>query len=269
MIATDMEGIGGVYSSIQTGVRVGPTHPDYDDWMAGRRLLTREVNAAVQGAKDGGCDEIVVSDNHGRGANFIVEDLHPDAEYVIAGGHSHWIALDDSFDAMALVGFHAMAGTPNGILEHTKDYDVVSYAVNGVEMGEIGMAAILAGHFDVPIIFISSDDAGCAEAKQLLGQHIVAVSLKTGYWREGGKLKAPAKCRELVQTGLAEAIALVGSPEAKPFKLAPPYHVIEDVVAPRSHLQTRKELDQKRTDFITRREYTQDEVPGLGVGDPA
>jgi len=80
-------------------------------------------------------------------------------------------------------------------------------------------AALLGGHFDVPVIFISSDDAGCAEAKQLLGQHIVAVSVKTGYWREGGKLKAPAKCRELIRAGLKEAIALVGRAETTPFKL--------------------------------------------------
>src|SRR4030042_191594 len=104
--------------------------------MEARRLLTGEVNAAVQGAKEGGCDDIVVWDGHSSGANFIVEDLHPDAEYVINGGHPHWIPPDEPFDAIALVGFHAMAGTPKGILEHTQSYDVVHYSVNGVEMGE-------------------------------------------------------------------------------------------------------------------------------------
>ena len=268
MVATDMEGVGGVYTSIQTGKRINRTDENYDYWMEARRLLTGEVNAAVQGAKEGGCDEIVVWDGHASGANFVVEDLHPDAEYVINGGQSDWIPLDDSFDAMALVGFHAMAGTPNGILEHTQSYGVVRYAVNDIEMGEIGQAALLAGHFDVPVIFISSDDAGCAEAKQLLGQHIVAVSVKTGYWREGGKLKAPAKCRELIRAGLKEAVALVGRAETIPFKLDPPYRVVEEVVAPRSHRQTRRELDQKRTDFITRNEHTREQVPFLGIRDP-
>lgn len=268
MVATDMEGVGGVYTSIQTGKRINRTDENYDYWMEARRLLTGEVNAAVQGAKEGGCDEIVVWDGHSSGANFVVEDLHPDAEYVINGGQSDWIPLDDSFDAMALVGFHAMAGTPNGILEHTQSYGVVRYAVNDVEMGEIGQAALLAGHFDVPVIFISSDDAGCAEAKRLLGQHIVAVSVKTGYWREGGKLKAPAKCRELIRARLKEAVALVGRAETIPFKLDPPYRVVEEVVAPRSHRQTRRELDQKRTDFITRNEHTREQVPFLGIRDP-
>jgi len=123
MVATDMEGVGGVFTSDQTGKTIRRTDENYDYWMEARRLLTEEVNAAVQGAKDGGCDEVVVWDGHSSGSNFVVEMLHPEGEYIIGTGYRDWIPLDESYDAMALLGFHAMAGTPNGVLEHTQSYE--------------------------------------------------------------------------------------------------------------------------------------------------
>ena len=268
MIATDMEGVGGIFYADQTRKKVKPTDEFYHYWQEARRLLTNEVNAAVLGAKDGGCDEVVVWDGHSSGNNFVVSELHADGEYVIGTGYRSWIPLDESFDAMALVGFHAKAGTPNGVLEHTQSYDVHLYSVNGVEMGEIGQAALLAGHFDIPVVFISSDEAGCAEAKKLLGDHIVAVAVKTGLAREGARIKSPRRCCELIREGMKQAMALVGRPEAKPYKLAPPYHVVEEVIAPRTHIQTNQELAEGRTRFITRHESTRDTVPFLDIRDP-
>jgi len=268
MIATDMEGVGGIFTSTQTGPKVSRNEPHYDAWQEARRLLTAEVNAAVEGALKGGCDEITVWDGHSSGSNFLVSDLHPAAEYHIGAGHRDWIPLDRSYDAMAMVGFHAMAGTPNGVLEHTQSYDECFYSVNGVEMGEIGQAALLAGHFDVPVIFISSDDAGCAEAKELLGDHLVAVSVKTGFAREGARLKAPARCRELIEEGVREAIGLIGKPEARPYKLDPPYHVVSERLAPRTHIQTDEELRAGRTRFTVRREWTTETVPFLDLRNP-
>jgi len=268
MIATDMEGVGGIHDQNQTHTNRTPTDPYYDYHQEARRLLTGEVNAAVQGAKEGGCDQVVVWDGHGSGRNFVVSELHPEAEYIIGTGYRSWIPLDESFDGMALVGFHAMAGTPNGVLEHTQSYEVHCYSVNGVEMGEIGQAALLAGHFDIPVVFISSDEAGCREARKLLGDHIVAVAVKTGLAREGARLKAPERCRELIRAGMDQAMSLIGRPEAKPFKLAPPYHVVEEAVAPRTHPQTNRELAEGRTRFVTRREYTTDMVPFLDLRTP-
>lgn len=268
MIATDMEGVGGIFTSDQTGKKIRRTDENYDYWMEARRLLTEEVNAAVQGAKDGGCDEVVVWDGHSSGSNFVVELLHPDGEYIIGTGFRDWIPLDESYDAMALVGFHAMAGTPNGILEHTQSYEDFHYSVNGIEMGEIGQAAMVAGHFGIPVVFISSDEAGCAEARKMLGDHIVAVAVKKGLAREGGVLKAPRRCRELIRAGMKEAMGLIGKPEAKPFKLDPPYRVVSERLARRTHIQTDRELAEGRTRFVTRHETTTDRVPFIDIRNP-
>jgi D-amino peptidase len=268
MIATDMEGVGGIFTSDQTGKKIQCGDENYDFWQEARRLLTEEVNAAVQGAKEGGCDEVVVWDGHSSGSNFVLELLHPDGEYIIGTGYRDWIPLDETYDGMALLGFHAMAGTPNGVLEHTQSYQDFFYSVNGVEMGEIGQAAMLAGHFDIPVIFISSDDAGCAEAKKLLGSHIVAVPVKAGLAREGARLKAPKRCRELIRAGMKEATSLIGRPETKPFKLDPPYHIISEYLARRTHIQTDRELSEGRTQFITRHETTTDKMPMLDIRNP-
>jgi len=258
LILTDMEGIGGIFTTAQTQKKASATEDNYWLYQESRRLQTAEVNAAVQGTLDGGATEIVVWDGHSSGFNFLLEELHPGAEYSIGGGYRQWFPVDASYDAMALVGFHAMAGTPNAVLEHTQSYDVHFYSVNGIEMGEIGQAALLAGLYDVPVIFISSDDAGCAEAKKLLGNHVVGVSVKTGHGREGARLKAPARCRALIQAGMKEAMALIGRPETQPLKLDPPYVVVEETIAPRTHVQSKRELAQGRTNFITRHEFTSD-----------
>ncbi len=268
MIATDMEGVGGVFTSDQTGKKIRRGDDNYDYWQEARRLLTEEVNAAVQGAKDGGCDEVHVWDGHSSGSNFVAELLHPDGEYIIGVGYRDWFPIDASYQALALLGFHAMAGTPNGVLEHTQSYQDFFYSVNGVEMGEIGQAAMLAGNFNVPVLFISSDNAGCAEAKKLIGDHIVAVSVKTGLAREGARIKAPKRCRELIRQGLKQAVSLIGRPEAKPYKLTPPYRVVSEHLASRTHNQTDRELAEGRTKFITRHEYTTDTVPLLDIRNP-
>jgi D-amino peptidase len=268
MIATDMEGVGGIFTCDQTGKKTRRTDENYDYWQEARRLLTEEVSAAVQGAKDGGCDEVVVWDGHSSGSNFVLELLHPDGEYIIGTGYRDWIPLDESYQGMALLGFHAMAGTPNGVLEHTQSYQDFFYSVNGIEMGEIGQAAMLAGHFGIPVIFISSDDAGCTEAKKLLGEHVVAVAVKTGLNREGARLKAPKRCRDLIREGMKNAVSLIGRPEAKPFTLDPPYRVISEHLAARTHIQTGQELKEGRTRFITRGEWTADTVPFLDIRNP-
>ena len=104
LILTDLEGVGGVVRSDQTKIKTSASEENYFYYQDGRRLLTGEVNAAVQGALDGGATEIVVWDGHGRGFNFVIEDLHPGAEYVIGGGTRQWFPVDASYDRWRLSG---------------------------------------------------------------------------------------------------------------------------------------------------------------------
>jgi D-amino peptidase len=266
LVVTDLEGVGGIFTARQSKPKYHPADEFFHCYQEARRLLTADVNAAVQGAMDGGCDEIVVWDAHSRGYNLLLEEVHPGAEYIVGEGY-RMFPIDGSFDAMAMLGVHAMAGTPNGVLEHTQGFDVHFYSVNGVEMGETGQFALVAGHYDVPVVFVSSDSAGCVEARRLLGDHIITLSTKTGLAREGAQLKAPALCRGLIRAGLRQAMSLVGDPAVMPFKLAPPYHVVVESIAERTHPQTDEEL-AGRTHFVTHYERVRDTVPYLDCRDP-
>jgi len=262
IIATDMEGVGGIFSTAQSEKKFTSTDKFFHCYEDARRLLTREVNAAVDGAVAGGCDEVVVWDGH-CGTNFILEELDPRASYIVGGGYGTWIPMDRSINAMALVGFHAMARDAKGVLEHTQGFNVHFYSVNGIEMGEIGQAALLAGHYDIPVIFVSGDEAACAEARKLLGDEIVTVVVKKALAREAAEILAPKKCRELICDGIRRSISLIGT--VKPFKLEPPYHVVSESLADRTHLLSDEEIKEGRTRFIVRREYTTDKLPLLDL----
>ena len=112
-IAVDMEGISGINC------------PDYvmkDSrlYAAGQRLATKDVNAAVRGAFDGGADEVIVADVHSNSGNLLVEELDPRAKLMAGLPHQpRFPFLDEQVNGMFLLGYHAMAGTPNANLEHT------------------------------------------------------------------------------------------------------------------------------------------------------
>lgn len=146
-------------------------------------LLTHEVNAAVQGAVDAGVDTIVVSDAHFRGHNILFSELHPAAELIHGTMRPNWLpCLEEGFDAFVQTGAHAMAGTPDAILCHSMELDIVRIELNGEGIGEIGMAAAAAGSLGIPTIMVSGDRAAVAGMQALVPQAEGAI-VKEGLGR--------------------------------------------------------------------------------------
>jgi len=218
-ISTDLEGISGIVTWEQTG-----RDERGQEYERARHLLTQEVNAAVEGAISGGAEEIVVMDGHGGGFNFIVEELDPRAYYITGPLRtSIYHGLDESFDGIFLLGFHAMAGTEGAILDHTQSSTTwANYYVNGVKMGEIGQAALIAGHFNVPVIFISGDKSACEEGKSFF-KDVETVAVKEGFTRNCGKILSPIKSRELIKKGIVRALKRIK--DFKPYIVKPPLEV--------------------------------------------
>ncbi len=219
-MAADMEGISGIVNPLQTGVREGKSA----EYESGRRLLTEDVNSAVEGAVLAGADEIVVLDHHGSGFNFIAEDLHPKGAYITGAPRPCWIpTLDESFDAFLLIGYHAMAGTSPAILEHTQSsVSWRNFFINGEKYGEIGQAAIIAGHYGVPVIFQSGDRASCEEAKALLGD-METAEVKEALSRTSAIILPPEKARELITEKVKKALERMH--EFKPLKVKFPAEI--------------------------------------------
>jgi D-amino peptidase len=215
-ILTDLEGVAMVSRPEQVGWE-GETSSK----LVAMRLLTREVNAAVDGILSVDPEaEVIVLDLHGKGG-IDVEEFHPEAQLISKGPNRPPFFLDSSFDALLVVGQHAKAGTPDANLAHS--YSPTGYAcvkLNGTEMGEFGGWAAMAGEMGVPVAFIAGDDKAVEEAKALVpGIFGVAVKKSLGY--ELALHLSPAKARRLIKEVAAEACRNLRSIE--PLRLDPPY----------------------------------------------
>ena len=83
--------------------------------------MAEDVNAAIRGALAGGATEIVVNDSHGSQRNMLPEDLDPSARLISHSFKRYGMmeGLDETFDAVLFIGYHAKADTPGGLFAHT------------------------------------------------------------------------------------------------------------------------------------------------------
>jgi len=216
-IMTDLEGATGVAGNW------GDFNPGGKEHESARRLLTGDVNAAIVGAFEGGADEIVVLDGHGAAFSIVIEDLDPRAQLIRGRRMMELEGLDESFDLMLAVGAHSMAGTPDGILTHTLSHvGIDNIWLNGQLIGEIGLWAVLAGHYEVPLGMVTGDSAAVREAKALLGE-IETVAVKEATSRFAAKCLHPKITSKLISEAAKRATARVE--EFKPYKPKVPFEL--------------------------------------------
>lgn len=224
-ILADMEGITGICLEDHTSAGT----PEYEQ---ARKWMTQDVNAAVEGALAGGAKRVVVLDGHGANHfyNLVYEDLHPGAEYIVGRPRPWYVTqLDESFDCMFLVGLHAMSGTPNAVLEHT--WSTQSWyrcRLNGIETGEIGLMAAYAGHFGIPVAFVTGDKATCREAQTFLGDDITTVCVKEGLGRYTAVMRPFGPARDDIRKGASEALARLA--DRKPYLVDIPVNLEIDYI---------------------------------------
>jgi D-amino peptidase len=212
-VISDMEGVAGIVRKEQ----VFGGDPLYEE---GRRLYTEEINAAVRGARAGGATEIVVMDCHGAGGgwdfNSLVPDhLDPGCEYVV---QQHWTEytefLEGGCDAALLVGMHARAGTPDGVMNHTVSGQAwQNLWFNGTLVGETGINAALCGTWGCPVLLVAGDDAVCREATALLGDGLQTVAVKHGLGSYSARMLPPVRARQLVEEAATQALRKTGAVE--------------------------------------------------------
>ena len=190
-----------------------------------QRLVTAEVNAAVRGAIAGGASEVIIEDAHGSGYNLLYEELHPDAKILMGGPRPRrFCELDETFAGIILLCYHAMAGTQGGILAHSySSVSVHSLIVNGKPVGEMAVDAAVAGERGVPVILVSSDEAGCKEARSFFGKSVITVTTKKGISRNCALSLSPKKAQELTEHGVKRAVEQCAS--IKPFTMKGPFTI--------------------------------------------
>ncbi len=221
LISADMEGVCGVSSWVHvTPPEYGSTPSSTIEYERARQRLTKEVNAAVEGALAGGVDEVIVNDAHNGMRNLIPEELHRDVRF-ITGSDKSWGMMQGIEEAQGgavfFVGYHARAGTLGAPLAHTWTGYLLDVRFNGRSTGEYGINAAVAGHFLSPIILVTGDDQAVAQTKAFLVQDIRGVVVKTGYSSTSAIHLHPERAQALIREGAEAAVRAVD--QVKPWTL--------------------------------------------------
>ena len=221
-ISCDMEGISGVVAGKQTQM-------NGDEYKRAQKLMTGDLNAAIEGALAGGATEILVNDSHGSMRNILIEELNPNAQLISGSPKplSMMQGIDGSFDAAFFIGYHAQAGTAYSVLDHTYSGGTVyQVSLNGQPMGETGLNAALAGYFGVAVVLVTGDKLLVEEATALLGA-VEGVAVKESCGRYAARCLVPEEARELIRQAAQRAL----SREGKPFVVEPPITLTVDFIS--------------------------------------
>jgi len=236
LISADMEGTAGIVDRAHTaipdrGPLTGIQHNAAEyDWA--RRLMTEEVNAAAAGAFEGGAKDVWITDAHGSMRNLLPLALHREARYVSGSPKTLCMleGLDETVGAVLFTGYHGSAGTPASVLAHTYIGIIQDVRLNGVAMGEYGINAAVAGHFNVPVALVSGDNTVVAQVHALLGPDVVGVEVKRALGTTAAVHLHPEKARDAIRAGAAEAVRR--APRLRPYRVAIPVRLEVDIVGP-------------------------------------
>lgn len=214
-ISADMEGVVGAVTSDQLG-------PGGFEYSRFRQFMTAEVNAAIDAARSAGATEFVVSDSHGNGENLLIEELPDDIMLVRSWPRPLGMmqGIDATFDAAIFIGYHSSTTNPRGIRAHTmSSANYAAVLLNDIPMPEAGINAAIAGHFGVPVVMISGDDAIVEEAQGLLGP-LEGATVKWSYGFHSAKTMMPAASYELIREKVTRALERLS--EFQPYQLNTP-----------------------------------------------
>ncbi len=216
-ISCDMEGATGI-------VHVDQLLNKGYDYARARKFLTGDVAAACEGALEAGASRVVVCDGHGSMRNLLLEELPEPVEVVVGPASSRLLCqcegLDESFDAVMFVGYHARNGTPGAVLPHTWIGSLVhEIKVNGEVFGEAALNAAVAGHFGVPVVMAAGDEALVREALEILPD-LETVATKRAVGRASAICRTPGWTRAAIRAAAEKALRRRRRP--KPFTVKAP-----------------------------------------------
>ena len=174
-ISADIEGCAGVALTDET-------HKKESVYQRFAEEMTEEVVAACEAAHEAGADEIVVKDGHGDASNIDPLKM-PEYVTLIRGKSGHpynmMYGIDDSYDGVLYLGYHAPAGDPNFSISHTSTGNSLYIHLNGKVMSECMLNSYTAASHHVPVLFLSGDEEICRQAKELI-PGITTVETKHG-----------------------------------------------------------------------------------------
>lgn len=217
-ISVDMEGIGGVVTDQQLGVAGF-------EYQRFRELMTEEANAAIAAAREAGASEFVVADSHGSFQNLLVDKLPPDVQLVRGTPRPLGMmqGIDDSFDGVVFIGYHASTTNPDGVRAHTfSSANLADVKLNGTSVTEGAWNAGIAGHFGVRVLAVSGDAAAVAEVQSLV-PGVEGAVVKWAYGFHAARVLSPEMARQAIREALKRGMARRA--QIEPYRVKSPVEV--------------------------------------------
>ncbi len=217
-ISADIEGVTGINNWSETN----KNNPDYSEF---RIQMTKEVVAACEGALAAGATEIVVKDAHDSGRNLRVEDLPTEVKLIRNWAHPYSMVfgIDESFDALAFIGYHSPSGSNENPLSHTmSSVKIHQMTLNGEICSEFMIHSLVARSHGVPSVFLSGDEGICKLSAKMEPQIVTVSTIKgegNSTLSNNPKLTVPA-----IKAGVEKALAK----DLKSYSLELPEHYILD-----------------------------------------
>ena len=214
-ISVDMEGISGVVQPAQLG-------PDGFEYQRAREWMTGEVNAAIAGIRETGPAEIVICDSHGNGQSLLIDKVPEDVRIVRGFPRPLEMmqGLDETFTAAMFIGYHASEWTPGAVRGHTiSSARLLGVRLNGAEVSEGIYNAALAGHFGVPVAFVSGDRLAVTQVQQVAAAAEGAI-VKEPYGYHSANTVTPARGQAMIRDGAKRAMGKIGS--LQPYRVTTP-----------------------------------------------
>jgi D-amino peptidase len=223
-ISADMEGTAGVCSWAQVDPSNAHEYPLY------RRYMTREVAAAIAGARAAGAAEFLVNDSHWDMRNLLWDEL-PDDVRMISGARKPFSmthGAQERYDAAFFTGYHAQIGAADAVLSHTySDATFYEVRVNGTPCSEALLNAAMLGLYGTPVVLVTGDrttvETVRAELPWITG---VVVKEAIGYY--GANTLTPAAAAEAIREGARAALADLA--KARAFTFTPPIELTIETV---------------------------------------
>jgi D-amino peptidase len=214
-VSADMEGITGVVQPSQLG-------PSGFEYGRAREWMTAEVNAAIEGAREAGATSFVVADSHGNAQSLLIDQLPRDAQVVRGFPRplSMMQGIDETFAAAVFIGYHASEMTTGAVRGHTfSSAKLLGVSLNGTEVSEGMFNAAIAGHFGVPVVFVSGDSKAVAQMKTVIPSIETAI-VKEPLGYHAAMTLTPARGQAMIRDGVRAALARRSG--MKPYPMSAP-----------------------------------------------
>lgn len=201
-----------IYISVDMEGATGVVHPDQvtpgkEAYSFGRAMQMHDLLAAVEGAKIAGATEIIVNDAHDRMTNLDIREL--DVDITLISGSPKKLGMMEGLegsDGVFFIAYHAMAGTPEAVLDHSLSTSTFEIRLNGKPAGEVGLNAALCTHYGIPVILVTGDQAVCTEAELLFEDRVITCPVKKGRGQFCADLLSTAETGKKISLGSREAV---------------------------------------------------------------